>query len=70
MSEKPDGGPAFPLPDYTRSGMTLQDWFAGEALQGLVANGNVRLERLPVVARVAYEYADAMIAERNKRKSQ
>lgn len=43
---KEDGGPAFPVtPIYaedanmTCSGMSLRDWFAGQALSGLLANG-------------------------------
>ena len=44
MSEEPnDGGSAFPamLPggNYCTPGMTLRDWFAGQALQGLRAGG-------------------------------
>jgi hypothetical protein len=33
-----DGGPAFPTQNGTRNdqGMTLRDWFAGMALQGLL----------------------------------
>ncbi len=68
-----DGGPAFPeassgpYPNgeivHGRSGMTLRDWFAGQALQGLLAcagtNGADR-----AFAGWAYDYADAMIAKR------
>lgn len=39
-----DGGPAFPMPDTELQdgwqGMTLRDWFAGMALQGLLASGH------------------------------
>lgn len=46
-------------------GMSLRDWFAGMALQGILsANYNVD----QTVAREAYASADAMIAERAKRK--
>ena len=50
MSAPDDGGPAYPsgksektgyentLPYY--EGMTLRDWFAGQALQGLLASGH------------------------------
>ena len=32
-----DGGPAFPLPgEYVTTGMSLRDWFAGQALAGIV----------------------------------
>jgi hypothetical protein len=44
VSEEPsDGGSAFPamLPggNYCTPGMSLRDWFAGQALQGLLAGG-------------------------------
>lgn len=47
-----DGGPAFPLNNFTYpngqteigfNGMTLRDWFAGQALQGLLASGHFTL---------------------------
>jgi hypothetical protein len=33
-----DGGPAFPVPGSTATdiGMTLRDWFAGQALAGIL----------------------------------
>ena len=70
--ERERGGPAFPVldtgPDYYpnfRPGMSLRDWFAGQALQGMA----VTLIREKVfdqkeVARWAYGYADAMLAAR------
>lgn len=79
MSDTIDsGGPAFPgqpWPDrvgvYEKApGMTLRDWFAGQALAGIAANSNgifiggeIRHDT-PAYARVAYEIADAMLAER------
>lgn len=70
-----DGGPAFPIPgpiegEYTRQrayGMTLRDWFAGQAMAQLIRNGGdvTTLDR--VKDRLAYEaygYADAMLANR------
>ena len=50
MSNQPinDGGPAFPMPDshhangqvqYGHLGMTLRDYFAAAALQGILADG-------------------------------
>ena len=36
-----DGGPAFPVPDLSKtqcSGLSVRDWFAGIALQGLCAS--------------------------------
>jgi hypothetical protein len=74
-----DGGPAFPMnydshshPDGTE-GMSLRDWFAGQALVNITAFGvrgglctNEGFIRPTVAAKLAYEYADAMLAERDK----
>lgn len=67
-----DGGPAFPRTAndadrnadiYSEIGMSLRDYFAGQALAGLLScsttSGNARL-----FATEAYEFADAMIARR------
>jgi hypothetical protein len=60
-----DGGPAFPI-SYDLSGMTLRDWFGGQALAGALQNyttskfGCTEKE----VALGAYRYADAMLAAR------
>lgn len=77
--ERNNGGPAFPTeprgPIYggKHDGMTLRDWFAGQALAGLVTmkvlheiarKSGVGSET--VTAQAAYEYADAMIKERTK----
>ena len=77
MSKVDNGGPAFPIPlnpgeSYTEhgkaDGMTLRDWFAGQALVAIGA-ADMRSE-MPIVpetmARNAYALADAMIAERAK----
>ena len=78
MSEKmEDGGPAFPRPDWngswvgpdTFSGLSLRDWFAGQALAGVidvcrsdtVGIGETREE---LFAWKAYRIADAMLAAR------
>ena len=56
---KDHGGPAFPVPQGGRGGMTLRDYFAGQVLAGLGdAIGQVD------VAKVAYLVADAMIKAR------
>ncbi len=69
-----NGGPAFPNPGtyYIKNnepmeirppfnGMSMRNWFAGMALQGLV--GSVRAEGLSTseVVAIAYEYADDML---------
>jgi len=50
---------AFPDADYR--GMTLRDYFAAKAMQGLCANGNTN----PFdISRAAYVVADAMLKAR------
>lgn len=73
MTERSDGGPAFPRPLSESSGsiipslygaqhgMSLRDWFAGQALSGLLASG---LREAGRAATDAYEIADAMLNER------
>jgi hypothetical protein len=53
---------AFPS-NILEPGMSLRDWFAGMALAGLVARYD--LKEHPAV--LAYDQADAMMAEREKR---
>lgn len=81
---KPDGGPAFPIAEVLgddncriveqRPGMTLRDYFAGQALIGLLSGAwgvdHKRRETCSELginyAKGAYDIADAMIAERRK----
>jgi hypothetical protein len=50
-----------------RPGMSLRDWLAGMALQGMLANPHRQiLSRLAAAAADAYLSADAMLAERAK----
>ena len=62
-----DGGPAFPVPNDAnvngQAGMTLRDWFAGQALSGLCVD---EYSSVKTGARRAYELADAMLAERER----
>lgn len=74
-----NGGPAFPIPTLEReywdreqgepNGMSLRDWFAGMALQGLLAHiigvegANGRTSKY---AERSYDYADAMLAARKE----
>lgn len=65
MSAQNDGGPAFPSPSVQHQslrGMSLRDWFAGQALAGSLANPGV----MSAIdwATQAYELADAMLAAR------
>jgi uncharacterized protein YodC (DUF2158 family) len=63
-----DGGPAFPR-EYTHkgcSGMSLRDWFAGQALANSRTFFGENSSATPEdVALQAYAVADAMLAERN-----
>lgn len=66
-----DEGPAFPIPygqvmSEHGKGMTLRDWFAGQALTGLVANIGPKF--WVGDAENVYEIADAMLAARNQTK--
>ena len=63
-----DGGPAFPGP-YGSDGMSLRDWFAGQALAGLLSQEGV--EASPETdAAWAYKVADAMLAARRPPESE
>lgn len=69
-----DGGATFPLPgSYYSKGMTLRDYFAGQALAGMMA-GEAGHPSSPAtskdIAEFAYIMADAMIAERSKDKGE
>jgi len=85
MSKINDGGPAFPHhfedagghPRFLQStGMTLRDWFAGQALAGMMDyackapmisdNQDGANKNLANSARLAYAFADAMIAQSQK----
>lgn len=75
-----DGGPAFPRPqghwaedaagNDAQDGMSLRDYFAGQALNGLChdyrANTAMESGVLAHLASHAYALADAMLAERAK----
>ena len=58
------GGPAFPTPAHNlnNDGMTLRDYFAAKAMQGLLASEvHAPLEDF---AATAYKMADAMLKAR------
>lgn len=74
---KDTGGPAFPF-SYEEggkllscNGMTLRDWFAGQALVGILS-GELSIgvmnsdSRAALLSQATYEIADAMLAERSK----
>lgn len=76
MSEK-DGGPAFPnvggtepndlFPSY---GMSLRDYFAGQALAGLTSSTDATAEgwkiAAPIAAELSYALADALLKARTQ----
>lgn len=64
MSTPKDGGPAFPN-EHRANGMTLRDWFAGQALAGLLANPDGRRSWGNADwADEAFDQADAMLKAR------
>ncbi len=73
------GGPAFPImwdmavkgetpQRFTEVGLTMRDWFAGQALVGilLAVDDDRATHKESLVSGYAYQYADAMLAERAK----
>jgi hypothetical protein len=65
MTDKNDGGPAFPVPNDAnvnhQEGMTLRDWFAGQSL-AFLGHPNVHGKSgADEQAVQAYKIADAMI---------
>jgi len=73
----PTGGPAFPIECNIENGfrddtgMTLRDWFAGQALASVPLRawdhvGDSDEDRIKAWARCAYMAADAMLAEKFK----
>jgi hypothetical protein len=78
-----DGGPAYPQPNHVidtdrgreeargwmqDSSMSLRDWFAGQALNGLLSHVvGVKKGTPTAYARRAYDYADAMLAARKEK---
>lgn len=55
----PSGGPGY------RADMTIRDYFAAQALAGLIANPNNKGSEIEV-ASLSYSIADAMLRERAK----
>lgn len=70
MADQKDGGPAFPRDNGKiggTEGMSLRDWFAGQALAGLMADPGLRptsLNEVQHMAKRLYQMADAMLAAR------
>ena len=80
MGERKDGGTVFPTVGhfgqegdrgYTgcfSNGMSLRDWFAGQALSGYLSDPDLMLndDSIPRIASGCYAIADAMIEARDK----
>ena len=75
MAERDDGGPAFPISEVAypkdgppeliiTAGMSLRDYFAAQALIGLMATPGALGVNRQSVAEGAYAVADAMIETR------
>ena len=67
-----EGGPAFSYATGDPQaggdiwkGMTLRDWFAGQAVTGACANANIK-DHADLFAAAAYIMADAMLARRTR----
>jgi hypothetical protein len=75
MNNDKTGGAAFPhvSTHIARTGMTLRDYFAGQVISELLmrdevadATSDFDMELSDIAAKLAYNVADAMIAEREK----
>lgn len=72
MNAPNDGGPAFPvtlfegqtLGDGSANGMSLRDWFAGQALASMNYEWFESARRTKEMSNEAYGIADAMLAAR------
>lgn len=72
MSRINTGGPAFPYEYFDKqlnqarvmAGMTLRDYFAAKAMQGLLLDDNGDFSDRNWMAEKAYAFADAMLKAR------
>jgi len=80
MSKLDDGGPAFPRPEVLNpltgqpwdegfQGMPMLDVFAGLAMCGLASSEGWGENMAEAISRTAYNIAEAMLAEREKRRA-
>lgn len=81
--EKPkDGGPAFPSDRFSELGMSLRDYFAAKAMEGIIANSenitntlmwlnltDFKVLNISDACELSYLLADAMLAEREKERA-
>lgn len=65
MNYEDTGGPAFPMPNSQYQGMTLRDWFAGQALVEYAGLVDFKMDgTAKYVAQACYHMADAMLEAR------
>lgn len=68
MSKENNGGPAYPTQGY--EGLTLRDYFAAQAMQGMLANPGmwdlINEKHAQSVAIDAFQVADAMLIAREE----
>ena len=62
MSDKFEDEVQAAFPDRYRDGMTLRDYFAAKAMQGMMVD--VHIPDCDYIAKTAYEIADAMLKAR------
>ena len=62
---KPNNPYAFPCEkDEPGKGMTLRDYFAAKALEAIIGNKTFYLDQYEAQAELAYNFADAMLKQR------
>lgn len=69
---KVENPPAFPSvgegygnPLYSTPGLTLRDYFAAAAMQGIMSQLRYQAGEYHILSMAAYDLADAMLAERS-----
>ena len=71
MTEKNNGGPAFPCVDGVANiyqpGMSLRDYFAAKAMQGISANPECNERTFDEISEISYRQADAMLKAREEK---
>ncbi len=65
MDNSKDGGPAFPIPETfgeSKPGMSLRQWYAGLAMQAMLANPNLSVNTASIaISEWAFQQAESMI---------
>lgn len=74
IKTEPSNPQAFPVAleetQFAEFGMSLRDYFAAKAMQGLISNTNNSLDsydQLKSLSKDAYDIAEAMLQEKSKR---